>query len=64
MNLETDYIDAVACVKIILNDKLNEAREKFNKDKNQENKEKYLELISDTRRLNLLDREIVEKYLK
>lgn len=64
MNIETNYSDAVACAKVILNDKLNVAREKYNKDKTQENKDEYLELINDTRRLNLLDREIVEKYIK
>lgn len=64
MNLEINYPDAVTCVKIFLNKKLNIAREKFNKDKNQLNKIEYLELIDDMRRLNLLDREIVEKYLK
>lgn len=64
MNIESNYSDAVACAKVILNDKLNIARDKFYKDKTQESKEEYLELINDTRRLNLLDREIVEKYLK
>lgn len=64
MNLEINYPDAVTCVKILLNQKLNIAREKFNKDKSQLNKIEYLELIDDMRRLNLLDREIVEKYLK
>lgn len=64
MNIETNYSDAVACAKVILNDKLNVAREKYNKDKTQESKDEYLELINDTRRLNLLDREIVEKYIK
>lgn len=64
MNLEINYPDAVACAKILLNQKLNIAREKFNKDKNQLNKIEYLKLIDDMRRLNLLDKEIVEKYLK
>ena len=49
---------------MIINDKLNLAREKFNKEKNQENKENYLNLINDMRRLNLLDKEIIKKYLK
>ena len=62
--MNTNYINDFECVKMIINDKLNLAREKFNKEKNQENKENYLNLINDMRRLNLLDKEIIKKYLK
>lgn len=62
MNLKTNYIDSVEYARIILNNQLNEAREKFSKDKNQLNKKEYIELIEDMRRINLLDKKTVKKY--
>ena len=58
-----NYIDSVECTKIIINDKLNNARNNFNKEKNQKNRDYYLELINDMRALNLLDKEVIKKYL-
>lgn len=63
MDLETSFIDDFEYVKTHLNNKLNLARDKFSKDKSQENKNEYLELLDDMRKLNLFDKEIVKKYL-
>lgn len=63
MDLEINYIDAVECVKIMLNNKLNVARRKFIQNRNQSNKEEYLELINDMKKVNLLDKKTIEKYL-
>ncbi len=57
------YIDDFEYAKDKLNYKLNLAREKFEKEKNQENKKEYLELIEDMRRLNILDQSVIKKYL-
>ena len=58
-----NYIDSVECTKIIINDKLNNARNNFNKEKNQKNRDYYLELINDMRALNSLDKKVIKKYL-
>lgn len=63
MDLKINYIDAVECVKIIVNSKLNIARRKFIQNRNQSNKEEYLELINDMKKVNLLDKKTIEKYL-
>ncbi len=63
MDLKINYIDAVECVKIMLNNKLNVARRKFIQNRNQSNKEEYLELINDMKKVNLLDKKTIEKYL-
>ncbi len=63
MDLETSFIDDFEYVKTHLNNKLNLARDKFSKDKSQENKNEYLELLDDMRKLNLFNKEIVKKYL-
>lgn len=63
MDLETSFIDDFEYVKTHLNNKLNLARDKFTKDKSQENKNEYLKLLDDMRKLNLFDKEIVKKYL-
>lgn len=57
------YIDDFEYAKAKLNHNLNLAREKFEKEKNQENKKEYLELIEDMRRLNILDQSVIKKYL-
>lgn len=63
MDLKINYIDAVECVKIMVNSKLNIARRKFIENRNQSNKEEYLELINDMKKVNLLDKKTIEKYL-
>lgn len=59
----SDIINDIEYAKDKLNYKLNLAREKFEKEKNQENKKEYLELIEDMRRLNILDQSVIKKYL-
>ena len=61
--IRNNYIDSVECTKIIINDKLNNARNNFNKEKNQKNRDYYLELINDMRALNSLDKKVIKKYL-
>ncbi len=61
--LKINYIDKFEYVRTKLNDKLNIARENFTKNKNEENKEEYLKLLDDMRKLNLFDKNIIDKYM-
>lgn len=62
INMKTDFIDEFEYAKSKLNVKLNKVREAYLKDKSKLNKIEYLQVIEDKRRLNLLDKEIIDRY--
>lgn len=62
INMKIDFIDEFEYAKSKLNAKLNKVREAYLKDKSKLNKIEYLQVIEDKRRLNLLDKEIIDRY--
>ena len=60
--MKTNFIDEFEYAKLKLSDKLNKAREAYLKEKSKLNKIEYLQLIEDKRKLNLLDKETVDRY--